>query len=481
MKKIILLFTGLFSASLLIANINFVVDYATFMSPNQGPYVEFYLTIKGNSISYAQKENKLYQSNVEITYLIEKGEEVIAFQKFLLKSPEYKLEDIKPDLLNLKRLAIKEGNFKYTVIVKDLINGNSAEASDQLRPVNYSADKIEFSEIQLANSLTAVTEENPFVKSGYDIVPNVSHTYGISKNELVLYTEVYKANKSLAEEAPYLVDISIKDAQTNEVSADLRVLKRMKATAITPIIQSFSLENLRSGEYNLVVEARNRQNEVMATKQVSFIRVNSMEKEVQIASVEGSFVDSIRDTEILTQYIKCLYPISSDEENRWADNQLKFADLEYMQKFFLNFWQERNKLDPESAWLAYKEQVDFVNEEFGYGNVSGYTTERGRIYLQYGAPNVVRKVPYDRDTYPYSVWQYYELDGMTDRKFIFYSPSMEMLGYQVLHSNVRGEIQNPNWEYELISKSTIGKRTNEEVPTNTIIQREARDLFDNPR
>ena len=140
----------------------------------------------------------------------------------------------------------------------------------------------------------------------------------------------------------------------------------------------------------------------------------------------------------------------------------------------------RNQLDPEKEWLEYKKKVEFVDKEFGYGNVNGYTTDRGRVYLQYGAPSSVQNVKYDSDNHPYSIWQYYKLNGLTDRKFVFYSPSNEMLGYEVLHSNVPGEQRNEDWEYT-INKKAITRRPGNQNRGNQNSEERARDLFNNPR
>jgi hypothetical protein len=58
---------------------------------------------------------------------------------------------------------------------------------------------------------------------------------------------------------------------------------------------------------------------------------------------------------------------------------------------------------------------------------------------------------------------------------------MEMLGYQILHSNVNGEIQNPNWEIELQSKVGGKPSSTTENPYNSVINEKANDMFNNPR
>jgi GWxTD domain-containing protein len=254
----------------------------------------------------------------------------------------------------------------------------------------------------------------------------------------------------------------------------------MTSAEVIPIIQSFNLNDLPTGKYELVVNIKNRENELVSSRSVDFHRSNPSLKDYSAVRIENTFVDSLDNKEVLAEYIRSLGPISSGEEIQYAKNQVNYGDLKMMQQYFLNFWKDRNIVDPANAWFAYKKEVETVDELFGYANIKGYTTERGRVYLQYGKPDAMQNVPYQRDTYPYSIWQYYKIRGQVNGRFVFYSPTMEMLGYQLLHSNVRGEINNPNWEQNLY-KDNGPYNTTIENPENIIIQQEARELYDNPR
>tara|TARA_R110002096_G_scaffold37102_4_gene103246 strand:- start:26962 stop:28413 length:1452 start_codon:yes stop_codon:yes gene_type:complete len=479
-KTLYLAFFILLSSTL--SAINLVIDYATFYAEKDDSYVEFYLLINGNSVNYANTEGDLFQGNIEVTYILEEAERVAAFDKFLIKSPLYKLEDFKQDLIDLKRFSLKNGNYTLSFQVVDLITKDTVSSKFDLREINYHADQFSISDIQLVNELNQLEgETTPFVKSGLEVIPNFSHNYGPNLSELHFYAELYNSTIEFGEDQAFLIEYAIVNEGTEKVVANLRHAKRQKTADISPLLFSFNIDQLPSGKYDLLINAKNRENELIKSKRVNFFRLNPNLTNYANVHSEQTFVDSLNDINLLREYIKSLYPISSHAEIQFAENQLAYADLNFMQQYFLNFWKTRNPTEPEREWLLYKEQVMIVNEMFGYGNVKGYTTERGRVFLQYGPPDAMQDVPYEPDTYPYSIWQYAKLQGLTDRKFVFYSPSMEMLGYQVLHSNVRGEIFNPGWEADLISGSNMNRRGNREDPGNTIINDRARDLFNNPR
>ena len=75
------------------------------------------------------------------------------------------------------------------------------------------------------------------------------------------------------------------------------------------------------------------------------------------------------------------------------------------------------------------------------------------LFRSYGAPNTIVKEMQDPESYPYEIWHYYKVNGQTNRKFVFYAPDMAGNSFRLLHSDVRGEVQEPNWELKLHSRS----------------------------
>ncbi len=463
------------------AQLNLILDYASFYHEDSGPYLEVYLNVNGRSLQYQANDSGKIQASIELTYLIEKEDSIIAYEKFQLNSPQYETTENILDMRDLHRLPIKNGKFKFTLIAKDLVSGELVESSQELREVLYKPSVVNFSGVQLANKVTASSINGPFVKNGFDIEPNLAHYFGANQQALYFYTELYFSDQIGGNNEPFLLAYSIVDAKTKKLMANLSGFKRLNGKNIHPVLQSFDLKNLPSGKYALLLQAKNKNNEVVCEQSVEFYQSNPGLVNFSAINSLNTFVDSMTNKAQLAEYIRSLDPISNANEKAFAQNQLKHADLEFMQQYFLNFWKSRNPEEPYVSWLAYQAELEKVDQLFAYGKTPGYRTERGRIYLQYGEPNSMQNVPYEPNTFPYSVWHYNKINGISNRKFIFFSPSMEVLGYEVLHSNVPGEIQNPNWELQLMSKSNAGIRPTQETPENTMINRRARDLWENPR
>ncbi|NLA23627.1 MAG: GWxTD domain-containing protein, partial [Bacteroidales bacterium] len=145
-------------------------------------------------------------------------------------------------------------------------------------------------------------------------------------------------------------------------------------------------------------------------------------------------------------YIRSLRPIATPNEFKFIDTQVKKADMETMKNFFSSFWSKRDMIDPNSEWIIYKEQVDFVNKWYTTPINQGFETDRGIVYLKYGTPNDIYVSKHEPSAYPYEIWQYYRVGVENNRRFVFYNPNIVGEEYQLLHSDVTGEIKNPNWE-----------------------------------
>jgi hypothetical protein len=91
-----------------------------------------------------------------------------------------------------------------------------------------------------------------------------------------------------------------------------------------------------------------------------------------------------------------------------------------------------------------------VNQNFGTPSRPGYKTDRGRVYLQYGAPYDIVTSVNEPGAYPYEIWFYTTLpDKQTNIGFAFYEPSLASNDYILLHSNARGELHDMRWKVKL--------------------------------
>jgi GWxTD domain-containing protein len=194
----------------------------------------------------------------------------------------------------------------------------------------------------------------------------------------------------------------------------------------------------------------------------------------------GTFVVLITNRDTLAEYIRCLWPISNPNENTFALNQLGIADLRMMQSFFYDFWYRRDANNPKGAWDKYHEEVKKVNANYSSHNKKGYLSERGRVYLRYGAPNQLSRMYNEPSSYPYEIWQYYTLGNQTNRKFVFYNPEIGGNDFRLLHSDARGEIFDQQW-MAMLKRRTENMNDVDKTRPRSSWGNNYEQIFQNPR
>jgi hypothetical protein len=91
-----------------------------------------------------------------------------------------------------------------------------------------------------------------------------------------------------------------------------------------------------------------------------------------------------------------------------------------------------------------------VDHLYSTPNSRGYETDRGRVFLKYGPPNIVSESYNEPAAYPYEIWQYYTLgESQRNKKFVFYTIDIVTNDFQLVHSDAIGETSNYRWQVEI--------------------------------
>ncbi len=457
-------------------NIQAELFYVKFYSPSEGPYVETYLSVFGESVKYIKTDDGKYQGAIEVTMIFSQDSIVKNYDKYELLSP--KIEDttnINFSFLDQQRFSLPNGIYEYEIRISDLNKDSKPYKVVQTLEINFPNDKITISGIELVESFQKTTEPNILSKSGYDLIPYVHNFFPDNIDNLTFYAEIYNTETVWGTDQKFLINYFIEAYETGKRLTDFVRFERETTKNVNILFAQFDINRLPSGNYYLVIEVRDRKNELIASNKLFFQRSNPDVK-VDIndfagLSPENTFVAKMTDRDTLLEYIHCLTPISTNIERRVVKYQIEKADIETMQRYFLNFWLNRDELNPEYAWEQYFSLVTFVDEQFGYpgkrGGKKGYETDMGCVYLKYGPPNTITDRPFDasssgmtindggevgpdRGSVPYQIWHYYTLNNQRNKKFVFANPNLASHDYVLIHSNVPGEINNANWQDELV-------------------------------
>lgn len=452
MKRIsILLITVLFVSAGFSQNLRAYLTYSKFNTPENEPYIETYLTINGASIGYKQLEDGNFQGMVEVQLLFKKGDSIINFAKYALNSPIVSdTLNLNQNMLDIQRYGLPNGDYTLDVSLRDVYSESDTMSSTDNFTIDFSADSVEFSDIELLSYYEKSDNGGTQAKNGYLLTPYVFNYYPESMNKISFYSELYNTKHVLGDEA-FLLTYYLRPFEIEKPLEKYIIRKRSDASDVNVVLGSFNIDELPSGDYLLVLEARDRNNEVLTSKEVFFQRYNPDSQfnlaNMMVLNPQNTFVDRIKDADTMRMYVSFLNPISTEIERNYAEGLLKSeASMEELQKFFLNFWYERNSADPEGAWRDYLAKVNHANKEFTSHRKMGYKSDRGRVFLQYGQPNVISDHHFEPAAYPYEIWHYYQLNNQRDKKFVFYAHDRGTNDFQLIHSNAIGELNNYRWQ-----------------------------------
>lgn len=440
--------------------LNSYISYATFNMPGDDatPYVETYITFDKSSLVYVKGANGQYNATIDVTIMFKQGESVKNFGKYSLSSPsEADTTGIQGFFMDVQRYSLDNGTYNLEVILEDQNNKSDRPFKVQDQLIMDFPEKFCFSSILGLESFSKASGEGNNTKNGYELIPMIMPYYPENVNKLTFYAEIYNAKKALGEGEKYLLNTYLCAFENNTVLSSYYVTKRMTAKDIDVIINSMDITNLPSGNYYLILEARNRNNEIIGLNRYFFQRSNPYYQidNSLLASInpENVFSGRIDNLDSIREYIRTLSPISTLVEKDYASELIKTDDIKTMQQYFYTFWSSRDRFNPEQAWQNYHTQVWRVNASFNSVNAKGYDTDRGIVFLKYGAPDRIVQSYNEPGAYPYEIWHYYTLGTQRNKKFVFMTRDLVTNDFQLIHSDAIGEINNFRWTTEIYQRT----------------------------
>lgn len=426
------------------------LDDKQFFAPGVGDYVEVQLQFVGYSVKYKSVEGGL-MGELAVRMAIKLNDSIVASDAFRLQTPVMK-DSVIEDFYDLRRFPLKPGNYTFEIELQDLnAEGSSVKASKPIVIENFK--NITFiSDIQISEEVTRGNGTSVFYKSGYDLIPRLSTYYPQELTTLPVYLELY--NTALLGDSVFGVKQSITDFNGKEV-ADFTTFTRHKVSEVVPILRPIDIATLPTGKYSLEYSIIRRDMSEVVSKTYEFERSNDIVVEVDPSKVliDPAFQASITDDSI-GFYLASLIPMSQQSEVKSILEILKKKDNELARKHIQGFWLATSGSNYYSDWLKYKAQVQLVQRIYATNFQAGYETDRGRVYLQYGAPNSIVQKEVSSNEYPYEIWQYNKIGKFSNKRFIFYNPDLVNNAYRLLHSDMIGELKNASWPLMLNKRNS---------------------------
>ena len=358
----------------------FYIDGANYKSDKPGKSrLDIFIQIPYKNLQFVKYKGKFLAKYTVTLSFYDEDKEDLLFEKV------WNAKIIAPSF----EASSSENNFKYdyrsfdfdpdaytldcTLYDKDSKKDYTVEATLELREFNK---PLQFSDLI-------------FIESEIDsqIIPNVSNTVTSTDSVIAFFYEIY-SNKDQSIDLKYEIedkeeDIIYSKSVTQDVSKGTNFIK-------------YSLINSKNslGKYKLTAKAVDSDGDAIAGISKVFV-----------SRIYG-FPASITDLdEAIDQMV---YIAGNSVRNEIEDTK----DPQEKLKRFKAFWKSKdpspNTVDNE-VLNEYYRRVSYANKHFK-NYLPGWKSDMGMIYIVLGPPDNVERHPFEYDSKPYEIWDYYSIN-----------------------------------------------------------------------
>lgn len=468
------------------------LNHANFSTPSKGPFFETYLLFDGAGLTSKVEAGKL-QNSVKVELMVMRDSNIVKAAKYNVQGPLYNRAESIPLFIDQQRYPIPPGEYALILKITDnyAITKKEITIKDSLH-ITYSKAP-EFSSIELVESYTKAVSAGPLTKSGVDMVPFFGSRYGTAVKVLNFYTELYGISK-LSSANPNIILKYYLLNNDNKLVQNFGGFKKSPVADVIPLLAKIDISNLGPGFYTLVVEAIDGENKLLAQKKLEFERDNALMEITTLTALSdkeemAGYFGKITNADTLKLLLESLWPIADNFQKDQIINQSVKKDPELMKRYMIDFWQKRaaDTIDPVKLWADYYREVQKAMANFKCGKQPGFYTDRGRVFLQYGAPSVRTIENTDENTYPYEIWLYYRttdrVNGQffSNRRFVFVNKALGDDCFKLIHSDMRGETNNPRWQFEVSRRNNNGLANPDNTSPNGTQFNRMNELYNSPR
>lgn len=436
-------------------------NYGCFATANDETYLETYLLIPQNGLKHVKNDSGKFSAAAQVTILFKDNDQIVDFLKYELVGNEISdTTNINNNMVDQQRIFLDNKTYLVDVCVKDKNDTTNVVRGEVVVQFNLPKDVVSSSTICFIDSYSKTNEKTMLTRGSYNMIPYFSTFFPETKSKLTYYNEIYNIDNFVGENSRIAVLTYIEDYEkVDNVVEGTSKIQSKTAESILCLFNNIDITTLPTGNYWLVVCVKDEQgNEIIKTKK--FFQRYNPEYEVldgALASVDldNSFAYKFNSLDTLRQVVHSLMPKANMSERIFINHVDTITDVKKLQQFITMFWNTRDEISPEMAFDNYMEEVKKVNSTYSNSIRRGYDTDRGRVYLQYGPPNHIERNIIPAGSIPYEVWQYYEIAGQRDKRFVFATRDAAIRDYELVHSDVIGELSNPKWQYDLYKNSPI--------------------------
>ena len=212
-----------------------------------------------------------------------------------------------------------------------------------------------------------------------------------------------------------------------------------------------NLAGLPPGEYRLALVVQTSDTTLERRAPFGMTGFETASRMAAVAPRATDAFATMSEAALDTVYMPLIYLMEAEEQGVYPG-----LSVEGKRTFLRQFWARR---DPTPGTPRNEAQEDFYSRiaeanqlyrEGGAAQIPGWRTDRGRVFIKYGAPDEVLSRPQAGSTAPYEVWKYTR-DRL--RKYVFLDQT-RFGNYALIWTDDRREPSRPNWQ-ELLGPEAV--------------------------
>jgi GWxTD domain-containing protein len=281
--------------------------------------------------------------------------------------------------VTMKSFSLPPGEYFIRSAVRDHESNNDYLLEKVYKVRDLSSD-LAVSDVML---LAKKTEDKGVNK----ITPNITGDVTVQKDGLPFFYEIYTKNHCKLNTKYIILDAKKKKVFEDSMFKDVD-------SGRTQVFYTIKDSSINLGKYSLEVTLNNPENNLTVSTQRLFIS--------RWTGVPALITDLDKAVDEMV-YIASPHDIDTIEAARTKDEKLKR---------FLAYWKKLSptpETDDNAVFNEYYQRVTYANEHFSK-YFEGWNTDRGMVFILLGPPDNIQRHPFDLDSKPYEVWEYYNLN-----------------------------------------------------------------------
>jgi GWxTD domain-containing protein len=447
------------------------LDVAQFQDNARQSYLEIYYSLPEAAVKYVPDN-----AGVDACRLLLALQ--IYHEQILWASKIWKIENPPADAAQseksrqlvdvLRYLLDSAGRYRIVLQVKDMNQaGQIDSATAEINVQHFSLDKLAVSDIELASlikpSLPATT--TVFKKYGQEVIPNVTALFGEGAPELYYYFEAYRLLQNVPGQK-YKTFCRIHSADGKIVESPGNPFRtKTKHFDSSVEMGMIRIAQLPSGKYRLSCGIADSTATVLASREKEFfvynpsVRESQPRSEAETLNIAAGPLQSLDEKALDQEFARMIF-LATPNDRKFYKN---LSNANAKREFISSLWQSTRTDDVLTA-LAYRQRYLARAQEaanrFKSSNRPGWKTDRGRVHILYGPPSHIDRSPSSTATLPLETWTYDNLKGQGGVVFVF-ADRTGFGNYELIHSTVQGELQEPNWQRLIMRGHVDENRVNE--------------------